>query len=475
MVKIPRDRYFDLTLDECVEVLNALDELIVTDQTGIVKYISPDTIKTIERVFDQQQDYIYVNKHISDVNPSTLMPGFIKSDEEEKNIFHLANNLGTITRFKKIMEEGKLKLTLDYDLFRDEVELKKFLMELICFDNSDMLSLSDTMEELKYRMENPVKIRTSVNDIIGNSPQMEQLKKMIYSIAHSTVTVLICGETGTGKEMVARAIHATSPRASAPLIEINSAAIPENLFESEMFGYDDGAFTGAKKGGMLGKFELADKGTLFLDEIDQIPYHIQPKLLRALQEKSIDKLGGNSRDIDVRVIAATNKNLKQLVREGKFREDLYYRLNVIVLEIPPLREHKEDIPLLAAHFIKGYNNTFNKKIEGVSPEAMRRLYSYSWPGNIRELQNAIERAAVVTQSRLLQPEDFGGLAAEPSMGKKVREETAEIVPLEQVKCRAEKEAIARALKLAKNKTEAAEALGITRPALYYKMEKYGLK
>lgn len=475
MKKIPQERYFDLTLEECIEILNALDELIVTDHKGYVKYISPDTIETIERVFDQKEDYVYVNKHISTVNPSTLMPGFIKGDEEEKNIFHLANNLGTITRFKKIMEEGELKLTLDYDLFRDEVELRKFLMELICFDNSDMLNLSDTIEELKHRMENPVKIRSSVNDIIGNSPQMQQLKKMIYSIAHSTVTVLICGETGTGKEMVARAIHATSPRASSQLIEINSAAIPENLFESEMFGYDDGAFTGAKKGGMMGKFELADKGTLFLDEIDQIPYHIQPKLLRALQEKSIDKLGGNSRDIDVRVIAATNKNLKQMVKEGTFREDLYYRLNVIVLEIPPLREHKEDIPLLAAHFIKSYNNMFNKKIEGVSPTAMQMLYNYNWPGNIRELQNTIERAAVVTQSRLLQPEDFGGLMTEPSVQMGNKESRAGITPLEQVRCNAEREAIAEALKLTKNKTEAAAALGITRPALYYKMEKYGIE
>ncbi len=227
--------------------------------------------------------------------------------------------------------------------------------------------------------------------IISRSPKMQDVIKRAKVVAGSDSTVLIVGESGTGKELFARAIHNASSRADYPFVGINCSAIPEALLESELFGYEPGAFTGASKNGKLGKFELAHKGTLFLDEIGDMPLFLQAKLLRVLQERQVLKLGGTvPKDIDVRIIAATNKNLEELIREKMFREDLYYRLNVIPLEIPPLRERPEDIPALIAHFLEYYNQKFGKNVRGFSYKAMEFIMSYSWPGNVRELENIVE-------------------------------------------------------------------------------------
>jgi len=231
--------------------------------------------------------------------------------------------------------------------------------------------------------------------IIGKSQQMQEVFRLIEDVAPSSATILICGESGTGKELVARAIHNRSPRLKKLFVALNCAAIPENLLESELFGHEKGSFTGAMEQ-HIGKFELAHQGTMFLDEIGTLPLSMQAKLLRALQEKTIERVGGNaSIKIDVRIIAATNADLKRAVENGKFREDLYYRLNVIPILIPPLREREEDILLLAGYFLKKFNLEFGKNIKGFSEEAAKLLLEYRWPGNVRELENLIERLVVL--------------------------------------------------------------------------------
>nr|WP_269478103.1 sigma 54-interacting transcriptional regulator [Hominibacterium faecale] len=300
---------------------------------------------------------------------------------------------------------------------------------------------------------------------MGESEAIKKLKQRIYICADADTTVLINGETGTGKELAANAIHHISKRANGPMIEINCAAIPENLVESELFGYEEGSFTGAQKGGRPGKFELADKGTIFLDEVDQLPMHIQPKLLRVLQEKEIDRIGGKKIGVDVKVIAATNKNLPELVKDGRFREDLFYRLNVIELRIPPLRERKEDIRLLTEHKIK----TIDKDIKGITKGAMKILYNYSWPGNIRELFNVIDRSAYFCSGDRIEEDDIMEMLPQE---KRKEYGSREIKSLEAVRDEAEKQAIKRALELyGGNKSKAAQALGVTRSNLYHKMKK----
>lgn len=244
--------------------------------------------------------------------------------------------------------------------------------------------------------------KITLDNIVGSSEIMEHTKQKALIAAKSNSTVLITGESGTGKELFARAIHNHSDRTDYPFVAVNCAAIPDNLLESELFGYEEGAFTGAKKGGKLGKFELAHNGTIFLDEIGDMSLHLQGKLLRVLQERELDKIGGKSNIfIDVRVIAATNKNLEELVRNGQFREDLYYRLKVIPITLPTLRERKSDIPLLIDYMIKEYARKLNKYVIGIEEDASKTLVDYTWPGNVRELQNIIEYSINMSNSTLL--------------------------------------------------------------------------
>src|SRR2546426_2059728 len=229
------------------------------------------------------------------------------------------------------------------------------------------------------------------DELVGQHPEMQKLYRLISQVARTTTTVVITGESGTGKELIARAIHRQGPRRDKPFVAVNPAALSDSLVESELFGHEKGAFTGAYQR-KLGRFELAQGGTLFLDEISSLKPELQAKLLRVLQEREIERVGGTrSIRIDARIIVATNTDLKQAVAQGTFREDLYYRLNVMPITVPPLRERREDIPLLVPHFIRRYNQAFNKRVEGLAPEALSVLGEYSWPGNVRELQNVIER------------------------------------------------------------------------------------
>jgi len=320
------------------------------------------------------------------------------------------------------------------------------------------------VEELRQELQK----RYQLGKLISRSPKMQQIFGILPTIAESSSTVLILGETGTGKELIAQTIHQLSARKDKPFIALNCGALPENLLESELFGYKKGAFTGAYKD-KPGKFLLANKGTLFLDEIGEMPLSLQIKLLRVLQEKCFEPLGATtSQKVDVRILAATNRNLKEMLKKGRFREDLYYRLNVLRLELPPLRERKEDIPLLANYFLKKLKKIEPKPITGLNAEALSLLMSYNWPGNIRELENTIERAYIlcsqgeITPAHL--PEEIFSL--KPTLSP---------TNFKQNKAELEKEIILKALaKNNYNKTATAKDLGIHKTTLFRKLKKLGI-
>ncbi|HEV3238227.1 MAG TPA: sigma-54 dependent transcriptional regulator, partial [Gemmataceae bacterium] len=270
-------------------------------------------------------------------------------------------------------------------------------------------TLQDEVASLREQLQS----RYSFHNIISKNPLMHKIFELISNVADTTATVLVEGETGTGKEQVARAIHMASQVRSGPLVAVNCAALPENLLESELFGHEKGSFTSAV-GQRRGRFELADSGTIFLDEVGDIPAAMQAKLLRVLQERRFERVGGTeSLEVDVRVIGATNRSLQKLVKRGKFREDLFYRLNVVKIDLPPLRERVEDIPLLATHFAEKYARP-GEQAKGISPQAMDTLLQYRWPGNIRELENAIERACVTCHTGQIEPDDLPPDLLEPS-------------------------------------------------------------
>lgn len=332
------------------------------------------------------------------------------------------------------------------------------------------------VRENKYLKETISKSLPCGN-IIGNSPQIEKIKELIKSIAKTDSTILISGESGSGKEVVARAIHSLSPRKNMPFIAINCAAIPENLLESELFGYERGAFTGAMER-RIGKFELADGGTLFLDEIGCMSPSMQSKLLRVLEEKSFERLGGNSKvSFDVRIISATNIDFEKSIKEGKFREDLYYRLNVIPIKVPPLRERKSDLLLFISFFINKFNKEFNKHIKTISPEVLHKLQDYDFPGNVRELQNLIERAVALVKGPTIEDENIFGLrGAETLPEDKEAAKAKDSSYLKNAVEEFERMKITQALKDANgNQTKAAIKLGIARTTLSSRMLALGIR
>jgi len=315
--------------------------------------------------------------------------------------------------------------------------------------------------------------RYEFKNIVARSPKMQEVLATVERVAPTNSTVLLGGESGVGKDMVARAIHQHSRRASGPFVKINCTAIPENLLESELFGYEKGAFTGAVSS-KPGKFELADKGTIFLDEIGDVPGTIQVKLLRVLQDREFERLGGTRTvRVDVRVVAATNQDLRAALEQGTFREDLYYRLNVVPINIPPLRERKEDVPDLADHFIARFARESGKPIQGITPAAQKLLMDFHWPGNVRELENIIERGVALSAGDMLDVADVR-LDLSPARGVPAVTGTAfppEGVTLEQFEDGIITEALRRANG---NKSQAARMLGISRNALRYRLAKIGV-
>jgi len=351
--------------------------------------------------------------------------------------------------------EAMKKGAYDYIIKPFDIEELKLLVKKI--EEKQGLLYENALLQEKARREGLL--------VGGRSPAMRKVLELIDKVAPTDATVLVLGESGTGKELVARRIHHTSPRRDKPLVAVHCATFPENLLESELFGYERGAFTGATRR-KVGHFEYADGGTIFLDEVGELPASVQAKLLRFLQERQFTRLGGvEPVRVDVRVIAATNRDLEREVREGRFREDLFYRLNVFPIELPPLRERREDIPLLVEHFLRQRN----RPPDVISPEAMEALLAYDWPGNVRELENVIERALILAGEGRITPDllPFG----RPKAGAKV-ELPDEGVNLEEV----ERELIIQALEKAGwNKAKAAKLLGITRRRLYSRMEALGIR
>jgi two-component system response regulator HydG len=384
-----------------------------------------------------------------------------------------------------------------------------YLQKPLDFDEL-RVKMERAMEHRRLKEENAL-LKESLGsrfdrrNIIGSSPVMVRLLETVAQVAPAEATVLITGESGTGKEMIAGAIHFNSRRREGPFVKINCAAITETLLESELFGHERGAFTGADRR-QEGKFRQADGGTIFLDEVSEMSLAMQVKLLRVLQEREIIRVGGSDTvKVDVRVIAATNRDLAAEIASGRFREDLYYRLNVVALTVPPLRERAEDIPILAQHFLEHFSRKNNKQIKGFSPQAMDRLRHYSWPGNVRELMNAVERGVVLSRGDYLEEAELslvtapgtvpapaaadganflsaggaaasmavsgGGVTIPTALGAETPVGGNRPVSLEEM----EKETIIRALAAAKgNKSEAARRLGVTRRTLHLKLKRYGL-
>jgi two-component system response regulator HydG len=311
-------------------------------------------------------------------------------------------------------------------------------------------------------------------NIIGRSTAMVKLLETVAQVAPSEATVLITGDSGTGKELIAGAIHFNSPRKDGSFVKVNCAAITETLLESELFGHEKGAFTGAHRR-KEGRFRQADGGSLFLDEISEMSLGMQVKLLRALQEREITRVGGEELiKVDVRIIAATNKDLIQEVESERFREDLYYRLNVVTLNVPLLRERKEDIPLLAQHFMSTFAEKNRKQIKGFTPQAMDQLLKYDWPGNVRELMNAVERAVVLSRSEYLDEQDLP-LVIKDALSDEEKSPSRDAVPADLPLEDVEKATILKTLESTDgNKSEAARRLGITRKTLHKKLKKYGM-
>jgi two-component system response regulator AtoC len=378
----------------------------------------------------------------------------------------------------KAMKKGAYDyLTKPFDIDEIKIKIKKAI---------ELKELSSNMNSTNFGKQ------YKQDEIIGDSQKMQEVYKAIGRVADSDATVLIRGESGTGKELVARAIYLHSNRRNKPFIAVNCAAIPENLLESELFGHEKGAFTDAVSR-HVGKFEQAKDGTVFLDEIGDMSLPLQAKILRVLQEKTFERVGGHETLVShARIIAATNRDLEKLVSEGKFREDLYYRLNVVTISIPPLRDRKEDIPELVAYFTAKYSRKYGKVVQGVSEEVMKIFMDYDWPGNVRELENAIARGVIITSVPLIMkdhlPPELLKRYEEKQINNNTRAETTEnkknnnsiltlsndeVKPLPEVIAQIEKEMIVKALKKSGgNKTKAAKMLGISRKSLFNKIRDY---
>jgi len=343
--------------------------------------------------------------------------------------------------------------------------------------NLDHLSLlvkraleSRELARKNRELEAEVEAQRRSSSIVGKSAEMKKVFDLVRRVAPTRASVLVTGDSGVGKELVADAIHNLSPRRDGPLVKVHCAALAESLLESELFGHEKGSFTGAQAR-KRGRFELADKGTLFLDEIGEINQNVQIKILRVLQERKFERVGGEDTvEVDVRIVAATNRDLKEEIRKGAFREDLYYRLNVVNIHVPPLRERRDDIPLLAMAFLREFSEENGKKLEGFDPKARQALYAYPWPGNVRELRNSVESAVVMASSGLVGLDDL------PPGVRSSGEERDVRVPIGSTLEEAEKILVRETLATqGGNKSRTAEVLGIGRKTLYQKIEEYGLE
>lgn len=433
---------------------NAFEWLVVVDREGRIIYINESYCKFLE--IDREKA---IGRHVTEVIENTRMHIVTQTGKEElADLQYIKGNYMIANRIP-IKLNGEVIGAIGSVIFRDTSEW----MQMSSHVKNMMTKIESYIEDInsgaKYSLEH----------ILATSPKMKELKERVKLIASSDISVLIRGESGTGKELFAHSIHRLSQRSEQPFIKVNCAAIPEHLLESELFGYEEGAFTGAKKGGKKGKFQLANGGTIFLDEIGDMPLNMQVKLLRVLQDQEVEPIGATKPvQLDVRIIAATNRPLEKMMEEKRFREDLYYRINAIPFHIPPLRERPEDILVLANHFIQQASKKAGKRIKGMTREVEHLLCTYSWPGNIRELQNALEAATYLSSGEWIIKEvlpDY--LQKDDSLypfGNKTLKEMLE---------ETEKRIIQQSLQMHQyDKLQTAKALGISKSSMYEKLKKY---
>jgi transcriptional regulator with PAS, ATPase and Fis domain len=433
--------------------------VIIADHEGTVIYIN-DTYARFLNIDPHRE----IGKHATQVIANTRLHIVAKTGQMEINYPHQFKEHGFLVHRVPIKEDDKVIAVVGLVLFDSATtasrlaEKVSYLESKVHLYENELLSLRAT----RYTMES----------IVGGSNAMTALKWQAMKAAATNLPVVIIGESGTGKELFAQAIHNASPRKFHPFVRLNCAAIPRELFESELFGYDKGAFTGAKPSGKPGKIELAHHGSLFLDEIGDLPLEMQPKLLRVLEEKDFERVGGTSPvKSDFRLLAATNHNLEDMLAENRFRTDLFYRLNVITLQVPPLRERREDILPIARHLLQPIAHDCGLTEVRISPQAENLLIAYDWPGNVRELSNVLERAVHYAERECIELSDLPRYLFQ----KGVTKYTPAMEPLRNVQQMAEKEALRQALQAADfNKARAARMLGIHRSLFYKKLKKYGI-
>ena len=454
-------------IDLLKESLEAFPNFIVINDKSIIIYINAIYAKLLGL---KQNDII--GKNIKDVIPNTRLDIILKTGKEEigslitlydksknKEVTLVCNRM-PIIKDKRVI--GAAAVTIISDFLQFETLQQQ------------MKSIIDENKLYKKKLDDIKKQLNPLEKVIGNSSSIKEIKEIIKSYSDSNLPFLITGETGVGKEVFAKSVHQLSNRALNNYVKINCAAIPKDLLESELFGYVEGAFSGANKGGKLGKFELANNGTLLLDEIGEMPVELQAKLLRVLQEKELEKVGSvKTVKLNVRLICTTNKNMEEMIEKGQFREDLFYRINVIELTIPTLKDRRDDISPLCKFFIDRINIENNYHITGIDNDVIELFSQYNWPGNVRELEHTIERASVICKEGTIQFQHCKFIEEKINKSNKVKKDMVSL------KCQTnnvEKEVIINALvKTGGNKTKAAKLLNLDRGMLYYKMKKYDIE
>jgi transcriptional regulator with PAS, ATPase and Fis domain len=458
------------------EIINlSAERIVIVDTEGIICYINEAYCEFLGTTIDKAR-----KRPVQEVIENTRMHIVAKTGQAELGVVHRIKGNDMISNRYPLYVKGELVGAFGIVAFRNPEDLRIF--------GNKIQHLVEELNYYKTKVESNSKSKYHFHDLIGNSPEFLAVKTLAQRISGSQSAVLLLGESGTGKELFASAIHNNSLRATFPFIPINCASIPEHLLESELFGYEEGAFTGAKKGGKKGQFEAANKGTIFLDEIGDMPLTMQSKLLRVLQEKEVQRIGGQkSTAINVRIIAATHRDLEKMVNEGKFRQDLYYRLNVIKIEIPPLKKRKGDIELIANKLLERLEKKFHRKSITLSSDVITRLHQHSWPGNIRELENVLERSINVLDGQTIELAHlplylrdqevkyihFDDKYIENNSASKV---SFPIQPLKETLMSVEKQAIINALVVTNgNKQEAAKLLEVGKTRFYEKCKAYDIK
>ena len=451
-----------LVADDDASIRSLLKQLLSDEGYGVLE--ASTGIEVVEKVKESSPDLVIMDVRMPELDGIEALAR-LKSTNPKTAVL-IMTAFGSSNAAIRAMELG----AFDYIT-------KPFELDKISHSVKRVLAYQDLTQEVEV-LRDEISTLVQTERIVGNSPAMQEVYKTIGKVAKADATVLITGESGTGKELVAEALHFNSNRRSGPLVKVSCAALPETLLEAELFGHEKGSFTGAMTQ-RRGRFEMADKGTIFLDEIGEMTVPTQTKLLRVLQERKLERIGSNLPiKVDIRIVCATNKDLQKSVEQQKFRDDLYYRLNVINIHMPPLRDRKEDIPSLVEHFLAKHRYSATAQPAAISEEAIRRLMEYNWPGNVRELENVIERAVVLSRGQIITSRElpFGEHDAAEGEEGDGGEEKGDSSFFKKSVAQFEKDLIMKALRDANgNRSKAAEMLGIYRRLLYAKIKEYGLE